>query len=115
MTSQPVEHSSNTEPASPQRRALVVRRAPKFVPFLIAGAILGLVVAGVLTLISPSIEAFEPSSIFGFFAVLLILPGAGLGAVVALILDRVSFRRTTQAVVESVPENDGEQAGSAAL
>ncbi|MDQ0277975.1 putative membrane protein [Arthrobacter silviterrae] len=113
MTSQPADPSSDAARTPPERRRVQLRRAPKYVPFLIAGALVGVVVAGILTLISPGIENFDPSSIFGFFAVLLVLPGAGLGAVVALVIDRRSLRHSLTAVVESVPEHDDGSPASA--
>ena len=106
MTSQPVDPSAAATSGPGERRELTVRRAPKFVPFMIVGALLGVVAAGIFTLLSPSTEDFEPSSVFGFFSVLLVLPGLGLGAVAALVIDRQSVRRARTAVVESLPESD---------
>lgn len=108
MTSQPVDPSADAAPTPAVQRTIKVRRAPKFVPFMIAGALVGVVVAGIFTMLSPGVEQFEPSSIFGFFTVLLMVPGAGLGAIVALVIDRRSVRRAQTAVVESVPDNQGE-------
>lgn len=99
MTSQP-------ETTSGEPRKLTVRRAPKYVPFLIAGALAGIVTAAIFTSISPSSEQFETSSIFGFFAVLMVLPGAGLGAIVALVLDRSSTRRAKTLLAQSLPDDD---------
>ncbi len=73
---------------------------------MVAGALVGVVVAGILTLISPSVEKFDPGSIFGFFAVLLMLPGLGMGAAAALVIDRRSVKRAGTAVVESVPDDE---------
>lgn len=105
MTSQPADPRAGAAKAPAERRELTVRRAPKYVPFMIAGAVVGAIVAGILTLTSSSVEQFDAGSIFGFFAVLLMLPGIGLGAVVALAIDRRSLRHTGTAVVESVPED----------
>lgn len=99
MTSQP-------ETTSGEPRKLTVRRAPKYVPFMITGAIAGIVTAAIFTTVSPSSEQFETSSIFGFFAVLMVLPGAGLGAIVALVLDRSSTRRAKTLLAQSLPDDD---------
>ncbi|MHA7268560.1 hypothetical protein [Arthrobacter sp. HLT1-20] len=99
MTSQP-----ESTPGEP--RKLTVRRAPKYVPFMIAGALAGIVTAAIFTSIAPPSEQFETSSIFGFFAVLMVLPGAGLGAIVALVLDRASTRRSKTLLVTSLPDDD---------
>ncbi len=105
MTSQPVDPAAGVAQPGPQRRRLTVRRAPKYVPFMVAGALLGVIVAAILTLVSNGAEQFGSGSVFGFFAVLLMVPGVGLGAVVALVIDRRSIRRTETAVVESVAED----------
>lgn len=109
MTSQPVDPTASATPAPATQRTITVRHAPKYVPFMIAGAIFAVVVAGFLAAISPGREDFEFSSIFGFFAVLLILPGAGLGAAVALAIDRQSVRRSRTAVVVSVPDDKADE------
>ncbi|WP_261792338.1 hypothetical protein [Arthrobacter sp. PM3] len=97
---------------SPQRREITVRRAPKYVPFLILGGLVGIGVAAVLAYAFPGDASYDTSSVFGFFMVLCAAGGAILGAVVALVLDRLSVRRAQRAVVESVPESaDGEPDG----
>ena len=111
MTSQPVDPPASAAKTPVERRELTVRRAPKYVPFLIAGAVAGAIVAAILTLMSPGVEKYTAGSIFGFFAVLLMVPGIGLGAVVALVIDRRSVRRAGTAVVESVSDDeDGDHA-----
>lgn len=99
MTSQP-------ETTSGEPRKLKVRRAPKYVPFLIAGALVGVVVAAFFTFTLPPSEDFETSSVFGLFAVLMVLPGAGLGAIVALVLDLQGRRRAKTMIVESLPDDN---------
>ncbi|WP_207767417.1 hypothetical protein [Arthrobacter glacialis] len=107
MTSQP-------ESASGEPRKLTVRRAPKYVPFMIAGALAGIVTAAIFASVTPPNEQFETSSIFGFFAVLMVLPGAGLGAIVALVLDRASTRRSKTLLVTSLPDDDSNADGETA-
>jgi hypothetical protein len=104
--------ASEDTPVAPERRAVTVRRAPKYVPFLIAGALLGVVVAAVIAYGLPADERYDANAVFGFFLIFCAAGGAILGAVVALVLDRLSVRRAERAVVESVPdsvpETDGE-------
>lgn len=107
MTSQP--DSTSAEP-----RKLSVRRAPKYVPFMIAGAIVGIMVAAVLTLALPPNEKFETSSVFGMFAVLMLAPGVGLGAIAALLLDRQSRRRATTLVAQPLPDDESNVEGETA-
>ncbi len=104
MTSKPSRDSSVGRPGVPERREIIVRRAPKFVPFLVAGGILGVLVAAVVAWGAPGNAEYDRSTIFGFFAVLLAVPGVVLGGIVALILDRVSIKRMERAVVERAPE-----------
>lgn len=91
---------------APEQRQVTVRRAPKYVPFLILGALAGVGVAAFLAYGLPGDESWDRSTVFGFFLTLCAAGGAVLGAIVALILDRLSVRRARHAVVESVPEDE---------
>ncbi|MEO5318655.1 hypothetical protein PV761_08730 [Arthrobacter sp. CC3] len=95
-----------SEDTPAERREITVRRAPKYVPFLILGGIVGIIVAAVIAFALPGDPSYEPSSVFGFFMVLFGAGGVILGAIVALLLDRLSVRRAEHAVVEAVPETD---------
>lgn len=110
MTSQPVEPTSDAPAAmpetGPERRQLTVRLAPKFVPFMIAGAVVAAIVAGILTAFSPSTQEYATMSVFGFFFVMLLVPGVGVGCIVALVIDRLSVRSAKTAIVESLPEDN---------
>jgi hypothetical protein len=70
-----------------------IRRAPKFSVFLILGAVLGVIAALVLTVtfpIDPNV-GFGPT--FGYFAIFGVTAGVFVGAVIAIILDRLLARR----------------------
>jgi|SRR4051794_17876403 len=92
----------------PERREVAVRRAPKYVPFLILGGLVGVAAAAIIAYALPGDAAYNPGSVFGFFMVLCAAGGVILGAVVALILDRLSVRHAERAVVESAPDPDDE-------
>ena len=92
----------------PERREVTVRRAPKYVPFLILGGLVGVIVAAVLAYTLPGDASYDSGSVFGFFMVLCAAGGVILGAVAALVLDRLSVRRAEHAVVESVPDSSPE-------
>ena len=85
-----------------------VRRAPKYAVFLIAGAGLGLLVALILTFASDGTADTSPNTgmiysqgqVFGFLALICITAGLVVGAVTALILDRVLARRTREVTVD---------------
>lgn len=89
-----------------ERRAVTVRRAPKYVPFLILGALVGAAVAAVVAYGLPGDESFDRGSVFGFFLVMFGAGGAILGAVTALLLDRRSIKRQQRAIVEAVPDSE---------
>lgn len=96
---------SSPETPAPERREVTVRRAPKYVPFLLLGALLGAAVAAFLAYGAPGDASYDPGTVFGFFLVPCAAGGAVLAAVVALLLDRLSLRRAERAVVEAVPDN----------
>ena len=93
-----------------------VRRAPKFSVFLLVGAAVGVIAAMILTFgfdgssdISPNTGlVYSQGQVFGFLLLVCVPVGLALGAVVALILDRRSRRRTRDVVVdhESVQTDD---------
>ncbi len=89
-----------------ERREVTVRRAPKYVPFLILGALVGAAVAAAVAYGLPGDESFDRGSVFGFFLVMFGAGGAVLGAVVALLLDRRSVKRQKRAIVEAVPDSE---------
>ena len=100
-----------SEDSAPERRDITVRRAPKFVPFMALGGILGIIVAAFVAYGIPGDESFDTGAVFGFFLVSVAAGGVLLGAIAALILDKLSVRRTRRAVVESIPsptEDDAE-------
>ena len=89
----------------PERREVTVRRAPKYVPFLVLGGLLGFGVAAFLASGLPGDESYDAGAVFGFFMILCGAGGVVLGGVAALVLDRLSVRRSRRAVVESVPDS----------
>ena len=86
---------------------VMVRRAPRYGRFILLGAVVGAVVALILTF-SFSGQPSSPNSrsgstagqVFGFLLLLCGTIGAALGAVVALILDRVFAHRISPAIAE---------------
>jgi hypothetical protein len=81
---------------------------------MVAGAVLGIVVAAVTALAGPESAEFTRGSVFGFFAVLFGVVGLLAGAVAALILDRVGIRRAEHLIAEETgPEAAGTADGTA--
>lgn len=99
---------------APGQTQVVVRRSPRYNHFMILGAILGAVVALILTLAFPANPTYGRGQVFGYLLLAGVAVGVGLGALVALILDRVVGRRGTSVIadwVEMVPDEPGPRQG----
>ena len=59
-----------SEETPAERREVTVRRAPKYVPFLILGALVGAAAAAVVAYALPGDESFDRGAVFGFFLVM---------------------------------------------
>lgn len=97
--------------AGGEERAVLVRRAPRFTPFLITGALLGVLAAAVLALTGPENAEFTRGSIFGFFAMIFAIPGLLLAGVAVLVLDRISVKKARRALAAPAGDDGGNQAG----
>ena len=89
-----------SEPAVTSTDEVRVRRAPKYPAFIIVGGGLGAIATFVLTNLYPADPQVGFWSLFGYFAIFGITAGVVLGAVLALILDRVGSRRARVAQAE---------------
>ena len=78
---------------------LRIRRAPKFSAFLIVGGGVGAVVTFILTGAFPIDPQVGFAALFGYFALYGVTSGVLIGALVALVLDRVGLRRARTARV----------------
>lgn len=114
----PAEASSSTESTpEPQYRTeasrdeVVVRRSPRYGAFMLAGAVVGAIVALILSVSFAPSEAelaermaddftYSQGQVFGFLLICGVAVGGGLGALIALIVDRAMSRRTTRALAE---------------
>ena len=86
---------------------VTVRRAPKIWVFLVLGALLGVIVAGILTFAfqgtaEPSATGVEytPGQVFGFLALICAALGLLVGGLVALVLERTVGRKTREVRVD---------------
>lgn len=92
--------------SSPAKIDVNVRLSPKFWPFLVGGALLGVLAALIVTLgFNSTTDEFTDQSIFGYFAIILGMIGAGLGSIIYLILDRVLARKSTRLTAVEIDEN----------
>lgn len=95
-----------------------IRPVPRYGVFMVTGAVVGAIVAGILTLLG----SYEPSDVLGVvyppgqvfgFALLWTVPiGVALGGIIAVGLDRAARKhaRVVRVEHEVVVENDDDQA-----
>lgn len=99
---------------APETVEATVRRVPRYGVFMGIGVVLGIIVAGILTMVGsyePSEAAnvvYPPGQVFGFLLLWTVPAGLALGGVAGLILERVSRRhdRTVRVEHETIITND---------
>ena len=87
-----------------------IRRAPKFSVFLVLGARVGVLVSLILTASFPIDPTVGFGATFGYFAIYGFVAGLLLGAIVALVFDRVLRRgtKTVQVTIDRLQVPDQE-------
>ena len=91
-----------------------VRRVPRFGVFMGLGIVLGIIAAGIVTMVGSYEESaalgvvYPPSQVFGFALLWTVPIGLALGGVVALILERTARRhdRVVRVDHETVTTDD---------
>jgi uncharacterized membrane protein len=83
-----------------ERDTVTVRRAPRYSRFLALGALVGAVVALILTVSFPANDEFDKGQVFGFLLLACAAIGLALGALVALLIDRATARRAKSVAAE---------------
>lgn len=75
-----------------------VRRVPRYGVFMGIGVVVGIIAAGILTMVgsyepSPAVDViYPPSQVFGFALLWTVPIGLALGGVVAIVLERIASR-----------------------
>lgn len=75
-----------------------VRRVPRYGVFMAIGAVLGIIAAGILSMVGsyePSATldvVYSPSQVFGFALLWMVPIGLALGGIVAIVLERIARR-----------------------
>lgn len=82
---------------------VVVHRSPRYFNFMILGAIIGAVLALVLTVAFPDNPDFGKTQVFGFLLLAGVAVGVAVGSLIALLLDRLGRSRTV--VVDRLTAN----------
>ncbi|CAN00789.1 hypothetical protein [Clavibacter michiganensis] len=82
------------QPDDERRTEVLVRRSPRYFRFMGVGAVLGIIVAMVLTLTFPPNPEFSEAQVLAFLALFAVVLFGGLAALIALALDRAASRRS---------------------
>lgn len=98
---------------SRQTLEATVRRVPRYGVFMVLGAVLGVLVAGILAMTGNHEEsvvgvAYTPGQVFGFLLLYAVPIGVAVGALFAMLLERLQRRhdRVVQVDRETVAETD---------
>ncbi|WP_083709998.1 hypothetical protein [Leifsonia sp. ALI-44-B] len=76
---------------------IVIRRSPRYLNFILLGALLGAIVAFVLTLVFPENPDYSRIQVFGFLLLVCGVIGIALLSLVAILLERTVGRRVMRA------------------
>ncbi|TFD63164.1 hypothetical protein E3T39_00175 [Cryobacterium suzukii] len=85
---------------------VTVHRAPRYRNFMLLGAIVGVLLALILTISFPENDEYDRVQIFGFLLLGGLAVGTTLGAVVALIIDRIIGRSHVSVVADRLGANE---------
>jgi hypothetical protein len=79
---------------------VTVRRSPRIVNFMLLGAILGALLAVVLTYTFPENERFSRTQVLGFLLLACVAAGVAVASLVALLLGRIVSRKAVTVVAD---------------
>ncbi len=85
---------------------VTVHRSPRYLNFMLLGAILGVLLAFIFTLAFPQNAEYDQAQIFGFLLLGGVAVGATVGAGVALLIDRLIGRSHTTVVADRLGANE---------
>ena len=77
-----------------------IRRAPKYPAFIIVGGGLGAIATFIATMFFEPDPAVGYGPLLGYFALYGVTAGVVLGALLALLVDRISLRRAKETTLE---------------
>ena len=107
-TDRPDERPAPAPNAVTSSDEVTIRRAPKFGVFIVGGALLGFVATLIVVSATMNIDRGDQQetasfgSLVGYFSLWGVTIGAFVGAVVAVVLDRVFARRAARLTAERV-------------
>ena len=85
---------------------VTVHRAPRYRNFMLLGAIVGVLLALILTISFPENDEYDRVQIFGFLLLGGLAVGTTLGAIVALVIDRIIGRSHVSVVADRLGANE---------
>jgi hypothetical protein len=77
-----------------------VRRAPKYPAFIVVGGAVGAIVSLILTSLFPVDAEVGFAATYGYFALYGVTAGVTIGAIIAIVIDRVTLRRAKSVTAE---------------
>ncbi|MCC8907328.1 hypothetical protein [Curtobacterium sp. GD1] len=107
-TDRPDERPAPAPNAASSSDEVTIRRAPKFGVFIVGGAVLGFIATLIVVSLTMDIDRGDTQetasfgSLVGYFSLWGVTIGAFVGAVVAVVLDRVFSRRAARLTAERV-------------
>ncbi len=81
---------------------VTVKRSPRIVNFIILGAVVGALVAVILTYAFPENPQFSRAQVLGFLLLACVAAGVAIACIVALVLGRIVARNGPTVVVDRV-------------
>jgi hypothetical protein len=87
------------EESKPEGEQMVVRRAPRLIPFVFLGGALGFIGSLIATSLFPVDPSVGFAALAGYFSLFGVTGGIGAGLVVWLVLDRRSKRSAREVLV----------------
>ncbi|WP_105036348.1 hypothetical protein [Cryobacterium aureum] len=85
---------------------VTVHRAPRYRNFMLLGAVVGVLLALILTVSFPENKDYDRLQIFGFLLLGGLAVGTTLGAAVALVIDRIVGRSRMTVVADRLGANE---------
>ncbi|MFJ2619556.1 hypothetical protein [Glutamicibacter sp. NPDC087344] len=98
------QHPATPSPAD-QPIEVQVHASPKFWPFVLTFLVVGALVGLVIGLMGEPSEEYSRASASGFFAMFCGGLGVGIGAVVYVILDRITIRKSIKHLAVPLAED----------
>ena len=86
--------------ATTEQETVRVRRAPKYPAFIIVGGGIGAIATFIVTMLFEPDPAVGYGPLLGYFSLYGITAGVVIGALTALLVDRITLRRAKEATIE---------------